>query len=162
MNDLSVFPHVYAPVHSFVFKPRSCCRAGSAPPLVSVPAPDIFLSRVQFCTSSDIYLLKRIIQLIIAFFILPHRPKCGQIRRETSVFRIQCWLHGAKRHKMKQYRRCCPVRTRSEKWRRRAEQFLFNMVHISLPLPSHLPDAFLSGVLAFLWTSAFIRMLLTM
>lgn len=34
-----------------------------------------FTSRVRFCTSSDIYLLGRIVQLIIAPFVVPHRPK---------------------------------------------------------------------------------------
>lgn len=73
-------------------------ETGSAPPVLSVPAlpePNFYLSRVRFCTSSHIYLLGRIVQLVIAPFVLPHRPKCGQTRGGASVSHIQCW--------------CCPV-----------------------------------------------------
>lgn len=64
-------------------------KTGSAPPVVSFPALPmwfIFLSWVQYCTSTDICLLKRIIQLIISLSaVLPQKLRNGQIPRE-SVF----------------------------------------------------------------------------
>lgn len=92
--------------------------------------------------------------------------KYGQIWREISIFYIHSWVHSAKRHDIKQYRRCCLVYMRSEKWRRWAKSILYSIWSTSsLSVSSHLPDAFLSRVhlvLAFLWTSTFIRIVLTM
>lgn len=79
MNDLSVFPHVYALAHNFVLKLRSCCNEwlSSSCSVQALPMRHSFLSWVQNCTSTDICLLKRIIQLIISLSYLRNLSRFG-------------------------------------------------------------------------------------
>lgn len=90
LSDFSVFPRVYALVHVFFLKPRSCYQDWPSCPAVSVPALPMWfvcLSWVRHCTATDLWLLKRIIQLIISLSaVLPQKCRNGQIRREMSVF----------------------------------------------------------------------------
>lgn len=107
----------------------------------------IFLSGVQFCTSPDIFLLKRMIQLIISLSaVLPQKPRNGQMRREMSVFTSKVGFAGAKRHNIKQYCWCCPGYMRSEKWRRWTKSILYSIWSASSLTSFTLPDAFLSRV----------------